>query len=1062
MKRITRKILAMGLCLSMLLQPVYGLAAEETASGAMETQAAEEGESAALPEFASGAAVPEEDPESGILTDEVLSPVSNEESAAAETEQPEEETPAPKDQEAAEQLPGEEENGEEDAAEAVQAPVSESEEPAEEALSGGTSEEVQGDGSYTSAADAIEEMQGLLEEQGLSDEVLETDEVSVESGEPSEESFEAAQDAAGAYNDSAKTGTTDNGVYHSTSGTTVGGITLVNIGTPSSGNPVISAGASVVMKYPGALRWESSDPSIASVSETGGVLVALKKGTVTINAYTSAVSGASPAAHVDLDISGKVTLKLNKSKTTLDASDSAAYFAKKTEKLTATVSVASDSNAYYKNRVLADLYFESSNTGIVQVDDKTGMLEAGNTCGSAIVTCYAAGKLYTCDVLVERPVADIEFEIKKNPDFSDSSKPESYHKLTLEVGDQELVRVNFLPKDNTELKTVSWTSKNTGCAKVDKNGVITAVKPGSTVIVATWTPKDTKVPKQSREVFVKVENPVEKVQILNSKKKQVSLVYLNLAPNSSSSAERLTASLLPANPTGVGANHVTWVSSNPNACIVVGEDMNATVVAQGEGYSTITATCQGIEATVVVRVTHELEAIKTSRTDRSVTIPVGQAYNLYEDIYSEPSEYKTNNSWKLKWTSANKNIVTVEDGVITGVKAGGPVKVTVSSGKISLVMNVTVTKMSSGGLSVDSKNFELKVGGLPRTLTLSRAPGSVVEADVDDDSVVSVKQEESDSEKYLFKVSPLKGGKARIKFTATYENNRKKSLNVVVTVVNPVEKVQIWNNSGEEVTKAELIAGEVLPLKATFSPEDATDVTKTTWKSSNGSVATVDANGVVRAKGPGQCQIYAKIGKSGSKFMTVSVKRPLIDIRLNKTGLNMKKGESSTLKVSYNPSNAENKAVEWISNDSSVATVVNGKVTAAGPGSCVIMVRSLSDGEGKITAACTVNVRVPLKDIFLYGGQNMFVGQSQILEMTTEPYDTTCKLSDTGIEPVWTTTSPNISVVPLTNGQCRVTALSSGSGTKADCTVKCTYSGTARDGTKFNKAKSFKITVYRQ
>ena len=60
-------------------------------------------------------------------------------------------------------------------------------------------------------------------------------------------------------------------------------------------------------------------------------------------------------------------------------------------------------------------------------------------------------------------------------------------------------------------------------------------------------------------------------------------------------------------------------------------------------------------------------------------------------------------------------------------------------------------------------------------------------------------------------------------------------------------------------TSATLVEGESLTLTATVTPADATDKT-VTWSGSNTAVATVDANGVVKAIAPGAAVITAQAG----------------------------------------------------------------------------------------------------------------------------------------------------------------------------------------------------------
>lgn len=79
-------------------------------------------------------------------------------------------------------------------------------------------------------------------------------------------------------------------------------------------------------------------------------------------------------------------------------------------------------------------------------------------------------------------------------------------------------------------------------------------------------------------------------------------------------------------------------------------------------------------------------------------------------------------------------------------------------------------------------------------------------------------------------------------------------------------------------------------------------------------------------------------------------------ITLSQTELDLVTGNSATLTVTFTPENPSNKTVCWVSSDSTVATVVAGKVTACKTGTAVIKAISAS---GNITATCNVTVYAP-------------------------------------------------------------------------------------------------------
>lgn len=82
------------------------------------------------------------------------------------------------------------------------------------------------------------------------------------------------------------------------------------------------------------------------------------------------------------------------------------------------------------------------------------------------------------------------------------------------------------------------------------------------------------------------------------------------------------------------------------------------------------------------------------------------------------------------------------------------------------------------------------------------------------------------------------------------------------------------------------------------------------------------------------------------------------DVKLNKTSLSLKVGETYTLTASVQPSTATDKSVTWTSSNTDVATISSsGKITAKKSGTTTITV-STKDGDKKATCKVTVNPKV--------------------------------------------------------------------------------------------------------
>ena len=159
-----------------------------------------------------------------------------------------------------------------------------------------------------------------------------------------------------------------------------------------------------------------------------------------------------------------------------------------------------------------------------------------------------------------------------------------------------------------------------------------------------------------------------------------------------------------------------------------------------------------------------------------------------------------------------------------------------------------------------------------------------------------------------------------------------------------------------DTNSLELQEGDSQNLTATISPSDA-DNKKVLWISSNSSVATV-AEGVVTAVKAGQATITAKSddgGKTATCEVTVVAKAILVEsVSLDKTSLELKEGEEVSLTATVKPDNATNKNVTWSSSNETVASVIDGKVTALKSGETTITVTT---EDGAKTAECKITVK---------------------------------------------------------------------------------------------------------
>ena len=155
------------------------------------------------------------------------------------------------------------------------------------------------------------------------------------------------------------------------------------------------------------------------------------------------------------------------------------------------------------------------------------------------------------------------------------------------VGDTASLSVSFLPA-NTNQKKLSWTSSNTSVATVN-NGVVTAIKAGTTIITASLLDANNNTISDTFEITVS-NVAVQSIAFGNTSK------TLSLGKSFT-----LSPVFTPSNATN---KNVSWLSTNESAATV---DNNGKVTAKAIGTTTIKAISEdgNKEATCTVEVVEQ-------------------------------------------------------------------------------------------------------------------------------------------------------------------------------------------------------------------------------------------------------------------------------------------------------------------------------------------------------------------------------------------------------------------------------------------------------------------------
>lgn len=217
----------------------------------------------------------------------------------------------------------------------------------------------------------------------------------------------------------------------------------------------------------------------------------------------------------------------------------------------------------------------------------------------------------------------------------------------------------------------------------------------------------------------------------------------------------------------------------------------------------------------------------------------------------------------LTWSSSDEEVATVDEtGLVTAVGAGeADITVSVADANISSTTHIKVVILPTGVEATETLSLELN-GEATKALGAKMTPEDATDVKLaylsSDESVATV--DESGN------VTAVGVGECTITTTivadttATAEDAGVDSEMLVVpenakaetkvTVGKAIESITLDSNEGV------LTVGNTHTIKATVFPEDATDKA-VTWKSSDESIATVDAEGNVTAKDTGNVTIMA-------------------------------------------------------------------------------------------------------------------------------------------------------------------------------------------------------------
>lgn len=796
------------------------------------------------------------------------------------------------------------------------------------------------------------------------------------------------------------------------------------------------------------LQWISSDETIFTINaasdKKSAVITGVKAGT-----------GVLTLLNEDDFVTAVCKVTVTAEMTSLTLPSEAMTVSLKQEYVRLTPSFAPDTAKDNK------LIWTSSDTTVATVDSEgmVTLLKAGITMITVRPTYDSTASIRAqCMLTVQQSSTGIELEQKS---------------ITMECGVSQTLAYNLLPSKET-VTTLNWQSLDPTIVTVDQEGKVTATAPGTTYVVVTTAEGDSDIcavtVTQKATGITLIEESVRigtgmtkrlaytlepegatsmvrwrvldtniatvddagnvtgvatgKTTVIASAEEYLATceveVYtsatgVNLVEENVSLDVGATAQLDYEITPVEAETHLTWTSMDETIATVDGNGL-VTAVSAGETYIVMTS-MEGFVDTCKVSI--KQMATGVSLVDTQISLIKGGTHSISYKVTPEDAIAS------VTWASMDETIATVDaNGLVTAIAVGTTniVMTSVLDGHTE-ICKVVVTDVSVG-ITLTENEFTLAKGD-SRNVEYKLDPEdatTVLTWESLDETIATVDQEG--------KVTAVAVGTTYI--TVTSVDGYSATCKVNVT--------QVATNLTLGNTSLTIGVGDTYKVPVKIEPEDATDIT-IGWSSKDPAIATVSSDGKITGVAVGETTIFAKLGNGEVAYLSVTVKSLLKGITLDKTEENITAGTTTKLTVNFNPADASDQTVTWVSSAEGVATVsADGTVTGVAGGVAII---TCTSNTGGYTATCIVNVTEQVTSVTL-DKTSCKVAVKKSVQLTATVANTTA----TNQKLKWTTSNKKIATV---NSSGKVTGKKKG---------KCTIKVQATDGS--GASATCKITVVKK
>ena len=417
---------------------------------------------------------------------------------------------------------------------------------------------------------------------------------------------------------------------------------------------------------------------------------------------------------------------------------------------------------------------------------------------------------------------------------------------------------------------------------------------------------------------------------------RIDLSTTSVALNAIGATRTVTASVKDASGGVLSSAPVTWSSDAPSIATVTSGGASGTITGVASGSTTVRATSGAATATVSVQVAG---VRSVSVSPAATAIRVGDTQAFTATVAADAGL-----STAVTWASTNPAVASISaTGVVTGVSVGGttvratsvadPTFSTTATVTVSAQRSVIVTPTAASIVSGQALPLVATVqidAGLSTAVTWRTSAAAVATV-----SATGV-------------VTGVANGSAVI--TAVSVGDTLVRGSTTITVLPSVRGVAVTP------TTAALFLGATQQLTATVVVDGALSNTHT-WRSTNPSIASVNATGLVTGVAVGSTTITAlataDTTKRATATVTISSRPTTVAIAQRNVAVNPRTSTTLTGTVLADP--GVSTAITWNSSANNVATVnSSGVVTGVASGTTLITATSVADASKRDTLTVTV------------------------------------------------------------------------------------------------------------